>query len=105
MDDWTRRVGLGTRLTMKPLSLMARRVRDKIPRDLVELEDWRRRLAMLASALLIGVLATLFARAADFAQYSFARLVAREPYVPLAPRLSRLQRSRSLAGSSSRPVE
>jgi H+/Cl- antiporter ClcA len=38
---------------------------------------------MLTSALAIGVLATLFAGAADFAQRAFAALVAEEPYAPL----------------------
>jgi H+/Cl- antiporter ClcA len=51
--------------------------------DDLGLDEWRRRLAMLASALLIGALAVLFARAADFAQRNFAAFVAREPYAPL----------------------
>ncbi|HEY7805645.1 MAG TPA: chloride channel protein [Croceibacterium sp.] len=50
---------------------------------MVEFHEWRRRLAMLTAALLIGLLATLFAWAADFAQRNFAAAVAREPYLPL----------------------
>src|SRR3954468_2347787 len=38
---------------------------------------------MLTSAILIGVLATLFAWAADFAQRNFAGLVGEQPYAPL----------------------
>jgi H+/Cl- antiporter ClcA len=38
---------------------------------------------MLTSAVLIGVLATLFAKAADFAQRNFANLTGDEPYAPL----------------------
>jgi H+/Cl- antiporter ClcA len=68
---------------MKALSSLLNRVTDTIPRDFIEAEEWRRRLAMLVSALLIGGLAVLFARAADVAQRQFARLVAEEPYIPL----------------------
>jgi H+/Cl- antiporter ClcA len=63
---------------MKPFSNLVQRLSARI-----ELRDWRRRLAMLASAILIGVLATLFAWAADFAQSNFAALVGEEPYSPL----------------------
>ena len=67
---------------MKPFSHIAQGVRRRLPKDFVEFEEWRRRLAMLISALLIGVLATLFAWSAYFAQHSFASAVAREPYLP-----------------------
>src|SRR5690348_5047281 len=69
---------------MKPLSLLAKGLRGRLPDDLVELEQWRRRAAMLTSALLIGLLATLFAWAADIAQREFAGAVAEQPYLPLA---------------------
>lgn len=68
---------------MKPSPAVFRRLTMRLPQDLVEFGEWRRRLAMLASALLIGVLATLFAWAADFAQRNFAGLVREEPYAPL----------------------
>lgn len=68
---------------MKPFTPIVQRFADKIPHDLVEFEEWRRRLAMLTSAVLIGLLAMLFARASDFAQRDFAHLAADEPYVPL----------------------
>ena len=68
---------------MKVLSAVFQRFAAKIPQDLVELDEWRRRLAMLTSAVLIGVLATLFARAADFAQRNFAAMTREEPYAPL----------------------
>jgi H+/Cl- antiporter ClcA len=67
---------------MKPLSLFAQRVRQRLSRDFGEFEEWRRRLAMLTSALLIGLLATLFAWSADFAQRNFAAAVHRQPYLP-----------------------
>jgi len=50
---------------------------------LVDAEDWRRRLAMLTSAVVIGILATLFAWAANAAQRDFAAFATRERYVPL----------------------
>jgi H+/Cl- antiporter ClcA len=67
---------------MKPLPLFAQRVRQRLSRDFGEFEEWRRRLAMLTSALLIGLLATLFAWSADFAQRNFAAAVHRQPYLP-----------------------
>jgi H+/Cl- antiporter ClcA len=54
-----------------------------MPDGFVEADDWRRRLAMLASAVLIGVLATLFAWAANLAQRDFAAFAFQEPYAPL----------------------
>jgi H+/Cl- antiporter ClcA len=59
------------------------RLKSGIPDDFVELEEWRRRLAMLTSAVSIGVLAMLFARASDVAQREFAGLTAAFPYAPL----------------------
>lgn len=69
---------------MKPFPPIVQRLAGALPKDLIELHEWRRRLAMLTSAVLIGVLATLFARAADFAQRNFAGAVGRWPYLPLA---------------------
>ncbi len=43
----------------------------------------RRRLATGAGAVLLGIVALLFARAGDWAQHLFARVVAFSPYVPL----------------------
>jgi H+/Cl- antiporter ClcA len=54
-----------------------------MPEGFVEAEEWRRRLAMLTSAVLIGILATLFAWAANVAQREFAVFAARERYAPL----------------------
>ena len=68
---------------MKAFSTIFQRFAAKVPQDLVELDEWRRRLAMLTSAVLIGVLATLFAWAADFAQRNFAAMTREEPYAPL----------------------
>ena len=68
---------------MNPFSPIAQRLRQRVRQGVPELEEWRRRLAMLVSALLIGLLATLFAWAADFAQRSFASMTAREPFLPL----------------------
>jgi H+/Cl- antiporter ClcA len=68
---------------MTPFSQIVQRLRQKVPEDLVEFEEWRWRLAMLTSALLIGILATLFAWAANFAQDRFAAAVGRKPYLPL----------------------
>jgi H+/Cl- antiporter ClcA len=68
---------------MKLLSQVAQGLRQRMPDGFIEAEDWRRRLAMLASAVLIGVLATLFAWAANLAQRDFAAFAATEPYVPL----------------------
>jgi H+/Cl- antiporter ClcA len=69
---------------MKRLSPVLQRFRNRIPDDLVELDEWRRRLATLTSAVLIGLLAMLFARASDFAQHEFAGFAAAMPYAPLA---------------------
>jgi H+/Cl- antiporter ClcA len=68
---------------MTPFSQIVQRFRQKVPEDLVEFVEWRRRLAMLTSALLIGILASLFASAANFAQDRFAAAVGRKPYLPL----------------------
>jgi H+/Cl- antiporter ClcA len=68
---------------MKRLSHIAEGMRRRVPAGFVEAEDWRRRLAMLISAVLIGLLATLFAWAANLAQRDFASFAAKEPYVPL----------------------
>lgn len=68
---------------MKPFWKLAQRLRSSVEGNQVGVEEWRRRLAMLISALLIGVLATLFAIAANFAQRSFAALTTHRPYLPL----------------------
>lgn len=81
--DWTRTVRAVTAPVMKRFLPVVQRVRGRLPGDWVELEEWRRRLAMLASAVLIGLLAMLFARASDIAQREFAGLAAEEPYAPL----------------------
>ncbi|MXO60117.1 chloride channel protein [Altererythrobacter salegens] len=68
---------------MQPFAKLLRRLAERVPDDLVELQQWRRRLAMLVSALLIGLLAVGFAAAGDFAQRVFAAQAAREWYMPL----------------------
>lgn len=67
---------------MKWFSGLAQRLRDSTS-NLVEVEDWRRRLAMFTSAVLIGILATLFAWAANLAQRDFASFAIKERYAPL----------------------
>ena len=55
----------------------------KMPRDLASAEDWRRRIAMLVSAVLIGVAALIFAELGDRAQVLFESLRGRYIYLPL----------------------
>ena len=54
-----------------------------LPNDLVELQQWRRRLATVVSALLIGMVAVGFAAAGDFAQRTFSGIANAEWYAPL----------------------
>ncbi|HZF46516.1 MAG TPA: chloride channel protein [Sphingomonadaceae bacterium] len=49
----------------------------------LELPQWRRRLATLIGALLVGLVALLFARAGDLAQQAFSRMTGASPYLPL----------------------
>ncbi len=49
----------------------------------LELPQWRRRLATLTGALLIGLVALLFARAGDIAQNAFNGISSSHPYAPL----------------------
>jgi H+/Cl- antiporter ClcA len=44
----------------------------------------RRRVATIAGAVLLGIVAIGFARAGDLAQHAFARIVTASPYLPLA---------------------
>ena len=52
------------------------------PADL-ELPQWRRRLATLIGAVLVGLIALFFARSGDLAQQGFARLAKGYPYLAL----------------------
>nr|WP_237437628.1 chloride channel protein [Altericroceibacterium endophyticum] len=47
------------------------------------MDDWRRRVATFAGALMIGLVALVFAWAGDFVQDQFNRIQAAEPYAPL----------------------
>lgn len=62
---------------------MLEKLASSIPTDLQELQEWRRRLATLAGALLIGLIAIVFAWAGDFAQTQFNKIQSAEPYSPL----------------------
>ena len=56
---------------MKPISQFGTMVAGVVPDDLARPEDWRRRGATLAAAVIIGLFAILFARAGDYAQAVF----------------------------------
>ncbi|RKF21153.1 chloride channel protein [Altericroceibacterium spongiae] len=68
---------------MRFLSGRLEKIADSIPTDLQKLQEWRRRLATLAGALLVGLIAIAFAWAGDFAQTQFSRIQKAEPYSPL----------------------
>ncbi|MEO6387499.1 MAG: chloride channel protein [Croceibacterium sp.] len=59
------------------------RVTGSLPEELVRAHDWRRRLASLVGALVIGLLAIGFAWAGDFAQRLFGGIAAQHRYWPL----------------------
>ncbi len=68
---------------MPPISELFRRVGAALPEEVTEADVWRKRLAMLVSALLIGVFAVLFAWAGDYAQRTFAGIAGEQRYAPL----------------------
>lgn len=73
-----RRPRLRTHLRLRP------RLPFPIPKRLSqEMGDWRRRVATLAGAIAIGVVALAFARAGDLAIGTFESLVARWAWLPL----------------------
>ena len=55
----------------------------KMPQELVSAEDWKRRIAMLVSAVLIGLAALLFAKLGDHAQALFSSVRAEHVWLPL----------------------
>ncbi len=57
------------------------KVRDSLPDEFVAAKDWRRRIATLAGAVLIGLAALGFAWAGDRAQHLFFVLQAARPWV------------------------
>ena len=68
------------------MALIPRRPRflkGKMPQELVGADDWHRRIAMLVSAILIGLAALLFAKLGDGAQAMFASLRRDYVYLPL----------------------
>ena len=68
------------------MALIPRRPRfltGKMPQELVGADDWHRRIAMLVSAILIGLAALLFAKLGDGAQAMFASLRHDYVYLPL----------------------
>lgn len=67
---------------MRLPSPFARSLRS-VPEELVRPEDWRRRIAMLAAAIAIGLAATGFALAGDRAQEAFMALQREWPWVNL----------------------
>ncbi|MBI1403575.1 MAG: chloride channel protein [Porphyrobacter sp.] len=54
-----------------------------MPEALVSPEDWHRRIAMLVSAILIGLAAIVFAKLGDQVQHQFLTLLAAYPWLPL----------------------
>ncbi len=68
------------------MALIPRRPRfltGKMPQELVGADDWHRRIAMLVSAILIGLAALLFAKLGDGGQAMFASLRHDYVYLPL----------------------
>jgi H+/Cl- antiporter ClcA len=65
------------------LSLLLRRARVMTRRHGPEAMAWRRRIATLAGAILVGIVALLFADMADEANHIFIRIVARWWWAPL----------------------
>ena len=55
----------------------------KMPQGLVRADDWHRRIAMLVSAVLIGLAALLFAKLGDWAQEVFGAIRHDYVYLPL----------------------
>lgn len=54
-----------------------------VPEDALKLSDWRRRSASLIGALLVGLIAVVFAHLGDVAQRIFAQFDTANPYVTL----------------------
>ena len=68
------------------MALLPRRPRfldGKMPQELVSAEDWKRRMAMLVSAVLIGLAALLFAELGDHAQALFSSVRSEYVWLPL----------------------
>ena len=68
---------------MRNLFSTVRQIGEKLPDDLVRPADWGRRMATLVAAVLIGLVALLFAEAGDMAQQAFLGLTARASWLPL----------------------
>ncbi|WP_247710643.1 chloride channel protein [Qipengyuania aestuarii] len=68
------------------MALLPRRPRfldGKMPQELVSADDWKRRIAMLVSAVLIGLAALLFAELGDHAQALFSSVRSEHVWLPL----------------------
>ena len=68
------------------MALLPRRPRfldGKMPQELVSTDDWKRRIAMLVSAVLIGLAALLFAELGDHAQALFSSVRSEHVWLPL----------------------
>ncbi|OCC22735.1 chloride channel protein [Croceicoccus estronivorus] len=62
---------------------IADRVAGALPTEPVQLDDWRRRVATLVAALLVGLVALAFAKMGDLAQSAFSRLENEAWWLPL----------------------
>src|SRR5574340_549085 len=59
------------------------RIVKSVPDEMRELDRWRRRAASLTGALLIGLMALIFAHAGDVAQQMFTRMTSGAWWLPL----------------------
>ncbi len=68
---------------MRALAQFSQWLRDFAQNEDLELPQWRRRLATLIGALMVGLIALFFAEAGDYAQEAFTRMGHSNPYLPL----------------------